>query len=153
AQIRSVNFVQAFPYVSPLGGTLSDSDYAGTFGKLLREFHYEDRLREAERLRATGRKVGVGLAACVEVCRPMCSYHGSLSYNQPQYASVTLRMHPDGSVTILSGDAPQGQMRHTTMAKVVAHELGADASLIEVYTGDTQYSPVTNSNTDVTSVC
>jgi aerobic carbon-monoxide dehydrogenase large subunit len=153
AQIRSMNFVTAFPYVSPLGGTLSDSDYAGTFSKLLKVFGYEDRLREAERLRAAGRKVGIGLAACVEVCRPMCSYHGSLSYNQPQYASVTLRMHPDGSVTILSGDAPQGQMRHTTMAKVVAHELGADASLIEVYTGDTQYSPVTNSNTDVTSVC
>ena len=152
-QIRSINFVQSFPYVSPLGGTLSDSDYTGTFEKLLQVFNYEERQQEAAQLRATGRKVGVGLAACVEVCRPMCSYHGSLSYNQPQYASVTLRMHPDGSVTILSGDAPQGQMRHTTMAKVVAHELGADASLIEVYTGDTQYSPVTNSNTDVTSVC
>lgn len=153
AEIRRVNFVKSFPYVSPLGGTLSDSDYTGAFDKLLKVFDYEGRLREAERLRAAGRLVGVGLASCVEVCRPMCSYAGSLSYNQPQYASVTLRMHPDGSVSILSGDAPQGQMRHSTMTQVVARELGADPALIEVYTGDTLLSPVTNSNTDVTSVC
>jgi carbon-monoxide dehydrogenase large subunit len=153
ADIRRINFVKSFPYVSPLGGTLSDSDYTGAFDRLLTVFDYEGRLREAERLRATGRIVGVGLATCVEVCRPMCSYAGSLSYNQPQYASVTLRMHPDGSVSILSGDAPQGQMRHTTMTQVVARELGADPALIEVYTGDTLLSPVTNSNTDVTSVC
>ena len=93
----------AFHQVSSVAAS---GDYSGTFDKLLKVFGYEDRLREAERLREAGRKVGVGLAACVEVCRPMCSYHGSLSYNQPQYASVTLRMHPDGSVTILSGDAP-----------------------------------------------
>src|SRR5262249_12728804 len=40
AEIRSLNFVKAFPYVSPLGGTLSDSDYAGTFDKLLKVFGY-----------------------------------------------------------------------------------------------------------------
>lgn len=153
AQVRRVNLVKTFPYASPLGGTLSDSDYLGTFDKLLRVFDYDERLQQARRLRESGRKVGVGLAACVEVCRPMCSYAGSMSYNQPQYASVTLRIYPDGSVSIQSGDAPQGQMRHTTMAKVVAQELGADESLIEVYTGDTLASPITNSNTDVTSVC
>lgn len=39
------------------------------------------------------------------------------------------------------------------MAKVTAEELGADINMIEVYTGDTLLSPITNSNTDVTSVC
>jgi carbon-monoxide dehydrogenase large subunit len=120
---------------------------------LLSVFHYEERQQEAARLRASGRKVGVGLAACVELCRPLCSFGGALFYNQPMYASVSLRMYPDGSVSIMSGDAPQGQMRHTTMAKVTAEELGVDPELIEVYTGDTLLSPVTNSNTDVTSVC
>lgn len=153
AAIRQLNFVKKFPYVSPLGGTLSDSDYTGTMDKLLRVFRYDERLREAEQLRAQGRKVGVGLSACVEVCRPLCSYGGALFYNQPQYASVTLRMHPDGSLSIMSGDAPQGQMRHTTMARVTARELGANLESIEVYTGDTLLSPVTNSNTDVASVC
>jgi carbon-monoxide dehydrogenase large subunit len=151
--IRLANFVKTFPYVSPLGGTLTDSDYVGTMSKLLTVFRYEERKQEAERLRAAGRKVGVGLAACVELCRPLCSFGGALFYNQPQYASVSLRMYPDGSVSIMSGDAPQGQMRHTTMAKVTAKELGADPESIEVYTGDTLLSPITNSNTDVASVC
>lgn len=152
-KIRTTNFVRTFPYTSPLGGTLTDSDYLGTMEKLLKVFDYEKRVQEAKLLRAAGRKVGVGLAACVELCRPLCSFGGALFYNQPQYASVSLRMYPDGSLSIMSGDAPQGQMRHTTMAKVTARELGMDPEMIEVFTGDTLLSPVTNSNTDVASVC
>jgi carbon-monoxide dehydrogenase large subunit len=157
AQIRLTNYVKKFPYVSPLGsmrgGQLTDSDYVGSMDKLLRVFRFDERQQEAKRLRASGRKVGVGLAACVELCRPTCSFGGALLYNQPTYAAVSLRMYPDGSVSIMSGDAPQGQMRHTTMAKVISEELGVDLKLIEVYTGDTLLSPVTQSNTDVASVC
>ncbi|HVZ42203.1 MAG TPA: xanthine dehydrogenase family protein molybdopterin-binding subunit [Ramlibacter sp.] len=157
AQIRLDNFVRSFPYASPiagaLGGRLTDSDYAGTLGKLLDQWRYGERMEEAKRLRASGRWVGIGLAACVEICRPVCSIGGVLFYNQPQFAAVTLRMYPDGSLSIMSGDAPQGQMRHTTMAKVAAEELGIDPEVIEVHTGDTLLSPITNSNTDVASVC
>lgn len=153
SQIRMTNFVKEFPYFSKLGGSLTDSDYVGALGKLLQEFRYDERVKEAEALRSQGRRVGVGIAVAVELCRPLCSITGSMFYNQPQYAAVTLRIHPDGSVSILSGDAPQGQGRSTTMARVVARELGADPAQIEVYTGDTLLSPVTNSNTDVTTVC
>ena len=55
---------------------------------------------EVKRLRAAGRRVGIGIATCVETCRPLCSIGGVVAYNQPQYASVTLRMYPDGSVSI-----------------------------------------------------
>jgi aerobic carbon-monoxide dehydrogenase large subunit len=155
-QIRLTNLVRKFPYVSPLGGQrsmLNASDYLGTLDKLLDVFRYEERRQEVKRLRASGRKIGIGLATCVETCRPLCSIGGVVSYNQPQYASVTMRMYPDGSLSIMTGDAPQGQMRHSTMARVTALELGADVNMIEVYTGDTLLSPITNSNTDVTSVC
>ncbi len=152
-RIRLMNFVREFPYKSPLGGSLTDSDYIGTTEKLLRVFRFEERKEEARKLRAAGRRVGVGLAACVEICRPLTSRNGCIFYNQPQYASVSLRMYPDGSVSVMSGDAPQGQMRHTTMARVVSEELGIDPASVEVYTGDTLLSPITNSNTDVASVC
>ena len=152
-QIRLTNFIKKFPYTSPLGMPLSDSDYNGAMGRLISVFRYEERVREAARLRASGRRVGVGLAACVDVNRPLCSITGALFYNQPNYAAVTVRIYPDGSVSIMSGDAPQGQARHTTMAKVVAAELGVSVDVVEVYTGDTLLSPVTNSNTDVTSAC
>lgn len=151
--IRYANFVNQFPYVSPLGASLTDSNYTGTMDKLMEVFDVAGRRREAQRMRSSGRRVGVGVAAAVEVCRPLCSFNGALYYNQPQYAAVTLRMYPDGSLSIMSGDAPQGQMRHTTMAAITAKELGARVSTIEVYTGDTLLSPVTNSNTDVASVC
>ena len=153
SQIRLINFIKEFPYPSPLGMPLSDSDYIGAMNRLISVFRYEERKQEAVRLRASGRKVGVGVAACVDVNRPLCSITGALFYNQPNYASVTVRVYPDGSVSIMSGDAPQGQARHTTMAKVVAAELGVNVDVIEVYTGDTLLSPVTNSNTDVTSAC
>jgi carbon-monoxide dehydrogenase large subunit len=153
AQVRLTNFVKQFPYVSPIGGSLTDSDYVGTMRQLLTLFKYDERVQEATKLRAQGRKVGVAVTAAVELCRPLCSIFGSMFYNQPQYAAVTLRMHPDGSLSILSGDAPQGQARASTMVRVVARELGANAEAVEVYTGDTALSPVTNSNTDVTTVC
>lgn len=155
-EMRVRNLVTTFPYTSPLGGQrsmLNDSDYLGTVDKLLTQFRFEERKAEVEKLRAAGKRIGIGFAACVETCRPLCSIGGVVAYNQPQYASVTMRMYPDGSVSIMSGDAPQGQMRHTTMTRVVADELGADIRMIEVYTGDTLLSPITNSNTDVASVC
>lgn len=156
-EIRMKNLVKEFPYASPLasmrGGKLTDSDYIGSMTTLLDSFDMQRRLNEAKRMRAEGRKVGIGVATCIELCRPTCSFGGALLYNQPTYAAVSLRMYPDGSVSIMSGDAPQGQMRHTTMAKIVAAELGADFDQVEVYTGDTLLSPVTQSNTDVASVC
>jgi carbon-monoxide dehydrogenase large subunit len=152
-EIRRTNFVRKFPYSSPLGQSLTDSDYLGSFDKLLEAFDYESLALEAAELRAVGRRVGVGLAACVEICRPLTSLGSALFYNQPGYASATLHMFSDGSVAIHTGDAPQGQQRHTTMASVVATELGIDPQTIEVYTGDTYASPMINSNTDVTSAC
>jgi len=151
--IRTVNLVRSFPYISKLGGALTDSDYLGSIDELVRTFRYHDRLAEVERMRQSGRCVGVGLAVCVDHCRPLCSPGGVLFYNQPQYASVSMRMYPDGSVAVMCGDAPQGQMRHTTMAKVTSAELGVALREVEVYTGDTLLSPVVNSNTDVASVC
>lgn len=152
-EIRMRNFVHQFPYKSPLGGSLSDSDYLGTTARLVEVFDLEGKRREAARLRAEGRKVGVGIVGCVELCRPQCSPMGAIFYNQPNYASVILRMQPDGSVGIMSGDAPQGQGRQSTMVGVVVRELGADPEMVDVITGDTWLSPITNSNTDVTSVC
>ncbi len=150
AQICRINFVKEFPYNSPLGGTLTDSNYVATMDKLLSVFRYEERQQEAERLRTAGRKVGVGLAACVELCRPLCSFGGALFYNQPQYASVSLRMYPDGSVSIMSGDAPQGQMRHTTMAKVTPR---SRSRVHRSLYGRHPPQPGHQLNTDVTSVC
>jgi carbon-monoxide dehydrogenase large subunit len=156
-EIRLANLVREFPYASPLGsmrgGKLTDSDYLGSMTRLAQVFRLDERREEARRLRAAGRKVGVGVAACVELCRPTCSFGGAQLYNQPTYAAVSLRMHPDGSLSVLSGDAPQGQQRHTTMARIISGELGIDPKAIEVYTGDTLLSPLTQSNTDVATVC
>jgi len=151
-EIRRLNFVSSFPYVSPLGACLTDSDYAGTLAALENDFEWSRRRNEVQELRNEGRLVGLGLATCVEICRPLTSRAGAMFYNQPQYASVMIRMEPDGSVSVSSGDAPQGQARHSTMARVVAQELGVELGVVEVTTGDTKDSPITNSNTDVASV-
>lgn len=152
--IRTVNLVRSFPHVSKLGGgALTDSDYLGSVDEFVRVFRYGERLDDVRKMRESGRCVGIGLAVCVDHCRPLCSPGGVLFFNQPQYSSVTMRMYPDGSVAVMCGDAPQGQMRHTTMAKVTSAELGVDVRSIDVYTGDTLLSPVVNSNTDVASVC
>src|SRR6185295_2184313 len=51
--------------------------------------------------------------------------------------SAVVRVHPDGSVTVVSGAAPQGQGHVTMFARLVGRQLGVDPDAIEVLTGDT----------------
>jgi len=59
----------------------------------------------------------------------------------PGHEAATLRMHPDGSLTLLVAIQSHGQGLETSLAQIVAHELGVHPDAIEVRHGDTALSP------------
>jgi carbon-monoxide dehydrogenase large subunit len=57
------------------------------------------------------------------------------------HEGVTVRMDPSGAVTVLAGVTSQGQGLETTMAQIVASELGAPLDAVTVVLGDTDATP------------
>ncbi len=81
--------------------------------------------KEQARLREQGRYLGIGVVNYVEATATVPN------------ESAVVRVHPDGSVTVVSGAAPQGQGHVTMFARLVGRQLGVDPDAIEVLTGDT----------------
>jgi len=57
------------------------------------------------------------------------------------HEGVTVRMDPSGAVTVLAGVTSQGQGLETTVAQVVASELGVAFDSVRVILGDTDATP------------
>src|SRR5262249_58384946 len=57
------------------------------------------------------------------------------------HEGATVRMDPSGAVTVLAGVTSQGQGLETTIAQIVAAELGAPLDSVAVVLGDTDATP------------
>jgi carbon-monoxide dehydrogenase large subunit len=116
----------AFPVETVVGATYDSGAYEPAMDRALDAIDY-DRARDRDE-RADGRLVGVGVANFVEST-------GS------GFESGLVRVHPDGSVTVLAGTHSHGQGHATTYAQVVADELGVPPSEVDVVEGDTDRIP------------
>jgi carbon-monoxide dehydrogenase large subunit len=79
---------------------------------------------EQERLRAAGKKVGLGLVMYVE------------GTGIGPYEGARVQIESNGKVTIVTGVGTQGQGHYTSFAQIVADALGISAHDIYVSTGD-----------------
>jgi carbon-monoxide dehydrogenase large subunit len=137
AEIRRRNFIPAgaFPYRNAGGMVYDSGDYEKAFERALELADYAgERRRQAEMLRA-GRYFGIGFASYVEL-----SGTGPSSKFPPAmggWESATVRIEPDGRVTVLTGVSPHGQGQETSFAQLVADELGIAPEDVVVEHGDT----------------
>jgi carbon-monoxide dehydrogenase large subunit len=137
AEIRRRNFIPAgaFPYRNAGGMVYDSGDYEKAFDKALELVDYAgERRKQAEMLRA-GHYFGIGIASYVEA-----SGTGPSSKFPPGmggWESATVRIEPDGRVTVLTGVSPHGQGQETSFAQLVADELGVKPEDVVVEHGDT----------------
>jgi aerobic carbon-monoxide dehydrogenase large subunit len=124
-EIRRRNLIpsDAFPYRSPLGPTYDSGDYAGALDAALELSGWDELLVERDRLRASGRVAGSGLALYVERAGP-------------GWETARLRLEEDGAVLLYTGSSPHGQGHETTFAQIVADELGVAPDAVDVRWGD-----------------
>ena len=141
-EIRRRNLITAFPYKSVTGmvmdaGTYREAMEAGatfidTAGFRARQ--------QAERAR--GRHLGIGFSVFAER-----TGYGTPAFAArkmevtPGYERVQVEMDPSGFVEARIGASPHGQGLKTTLAQLLADEIGVAPDRIRVIAGDTDRTP------------
>jgi carbon-monoxide dehydrogenase large subunit len=144
AELRRRNFIpkDAYPYQTPVALQYDSGDYFTTLDLALKAADYagfEARRAEAAR---RGKLRGIGLATYIEACGIAPSaVVGSLGARAGLFESAAVRVHPTGSVSILTGSHSHGQGHETTFAQLVADGLGIPIESIEIVHGDTAKIP------------
>jgi carbon-monoxide dehydrogenase large subunit len=143
-EVRLKNLVQPgeFPYRSITGFVFDSGSYVESLEKVLSASGYREWRERQPALRDTGRYVGVGIS-----CYAEASAWGTLDYNRRglvgliAYDQAIATMEPSGHVTLRVGNSSQGQNLETTLAQVVADELGVEPADVRVIHGDTVLCP------------
>jgi len=125
--LRGRNFIKsrAMPYQTATGQNYDSGDFAA---HLKRAQELADWSGFAKRLRLSkkaGRLRGIGLSTYIEACGNAGS------------ETATLKIEPDGSVTVLIGSQSTGQGHATAYAQLVADHLGLPPERVNMVQGDT----------------
>ncbi len=143
--VRRKNFIPKFEngHDVATGITYDSGDYEATLDACLAAADYRS-LREAQaQARSEGRRVGVGVAAYVEICGLGPSQvAGAVGFQGGLWESAIVRFHPTGKVNVMVGSSPHGQGEETTFAQIIANEVGVEVDDVEVIHGDTDLTPM-----------
>ena len=131
-EIRRKNLIRLSdqPTTTPLGIPLEDITPAECLDKLLENFDVAAFRKEQAEARLQGRYLGLGIAAYIE---PTGSA-GSMAPMTGELAQV--RIEPTGKVSALMSTHSQGHGTQTTMAQVIADQLGVSYDDVTVFEGD-----------------
>ncbi|GLZ47815.1 dehydrogenase [Actinomycetospora sp. NBRC 106375] len=99
------------------------------------------RAEQGRRRKVGGRPLGIGVGIYNELTGlGRAASAGPRMPFRTGHDACTVRINPDGAVTVFSGVTSQGQGLETTMAQVVADALGVDYDAVDVRIGDTDSS-------------
>src|SRR3989441_5165205 len=141
-RLRNLLRPDELPYRSPSGVVWDSGSFVESLEQARDVAEYECVRAEQRRGRDAGRYVGIGVACYVELTGV-----GSAIPASPGAAintgteGATVRVDPGGTVTASFGLACHGQGHETTLAQVVAEELGARFEDVRVIHGDTAAGP------------
>ncbi len=134
-EIRRRNVIQIaeLPYTMVTGFVYDQMTAVENLEQAAEIVGYEA-LREQQRAwRSEGRLVGIGISLLAE---PSAMAFGPMSTE-----AATVRVQPSGAVDVQTSTLSNGQGIETTLAQVVAEELGVDIDRVRVLQGDTDTAP------------
>ena len=143
-EIRRVNLIGPadLPYTSATRLVHDSPTYPVCFERVVAAIDYAGFRAEQARLRAQGRHVGIGFAVYNELTGlGQAASAGPRMPFRTGHEGATVRMDPSGAVTVLAGVTSQGQGLETTLAQLVAGELGVAVEDVRVVIGDTDVTP------------
>ncbi len=144
-ELRRKNFITEFPATMASGLTIDSGDYHASLDKLLEVLDLDALRAEQQKRRDNGgaKQLGVGFSTYNEMCGLAPSrILGAIRYGAGGWDQATIRVHPTGSVQVVTGTSPHGQGHETAWAQIVADQLGCDIDEIEVLHGDTSISSI-----------
>jgi aerobic carbon-monoxide dehydrogenase large subunit len=143
-EIRRRNLIRPedIPYRMPSRLVDDSGHYEECLTTALDALGYAELHAEQERRRSTGEPpIGIGFACYNELTGlGRAASAGPRMPFRTGHDACTVRVNPDGRVTVFSGVTSQGQGLETTMAQVVADGLGVAYDDVDVRIGDTDES-------------
>jgi carbon-monoxide dehydrogenase large subunit len=143
-EFRRKNFipVDAFPYQTPVALQYDSGNYFATLDAALKSADWAGFEARRAAAQARGKLRGIGISTYLEACGIAPSaVVGSLGARAGLYEVGTIRVHPTGSVTVLTGAHSHGQGHETTFAQLVADKLGVPVAQVDIVHGDTAKVP------------
>ena len=141
-EMRRRNLVKTFPYKTVTGLVLDEASYIETLQMAAGAMDIAAfRVRQKE-ARAQGRYFGLGIATFSERTgygTPAFAARGMDVV--PGWETVEMTMDPSGFIEARIGASPHGQGLRTTLAQIIADELGTSPERIKVVHGDTDRTP------------
>jgi aerobic carbon-monoxide dehydrogenase large subunit len=141
-ELRARNLIRSFPYRSVTGLLVDEGSYVASLERAAAEVDLPVFRRRQEALRAERRYLGIGF----------CVFSERTGYGTPAFAArgmeitpgyerVEISMDPSGYVEARIGASPHGQGLATTLAQLIADELGVEPDKIRITHGDTDRTP------------
>ncbi len=144
AEVRRHNFIQPeqFPYSSATGLIYDSGEYEANLDKALELSDYAGFPARRAESEQNGKHRGIGLSTYVEVCGLAPSaVTAALGIGAPGWEHSTVRLHPTGKATVITGTSPHGQGHATSWSQITQTELGIPFDDVEVIHGDTAFQP------------
>jgi carbon-monoxide dehydrogenase large subunit len=140
--IRRSNLIDKFPYTSATGLVYDEASYKETLEMAVEAIDLPAfRARKIE-ARKKVRHLGIGFATFSER-----TGYGSPAFAArgmeitPGWETVILTVDPSGFVEARIGSSPHGQGLRTTLAQIIADEIGVTPDVIKIVHGDTDRAP------------
>ena len=130
---RNVIHDEELPYTLPTGMVYDQITAAATLEHAAKLIGYEQLRKQQQEWREQGRLFGIGISLMVEP--------SSMSFGTMSTEATIVRVGINGQVDVIASSASHGQGLETTIAQVVADELGIDIGQIRVLQGDTDATP------------
>jgi carbon-monoxide dehydrogenase large subunit len=141
-EIRRRNLIEKFPYTSATGLVFDEASYRQTLDMASEALDLPAFRRRQLQARSQERYLGIGFATFSER-----TGYGTPAFAArgmgvtPGWETVELTMDPSGYLELRIGASPHGQGLRTTLAQLVADELGLSPDRIRVVHGDTDRTP------------
>ncbi len=140
--IRRRNLIDKFPYTSATGLVFDEASYRQTLEMAVKAIDLPAFRARQKQVRAEGRHLGIGFATFSER-----TGYGSSAFAArgmeitPGWENVIVSIDPSGCVEARIGSSPHGQGLRTTLAQIIADEIGVTPQAIKIVHGDTDRSP------------
>ena len=137
AEIRRRNFIDEFPYATPVALTYDIGNYEASLSKALELVDYEGIEKRKSSSQSNGKIRGIGFSCYIEACGLGPSQIAlSLGAGVGLFESAEVRVDVTGSVSVMTGSHSHGQGHETTFAQIISEMLGVPFDSVEIVHGD-----------------
>ncbi len=142
-ELRRRNVIpdDAYPATGASGIKLEILSHQACLKKIQQMMNYETLRAEQSALRQQGVYRGIGFATVIELTNPSAAFYGVGGARIASQDGATVRLDPEGHVTVLVGVGEQGQGTEGIYAQIAADAVGVDIAKVRIVTGDTDATP------------